>query len=89
MSKNQTVIEIDEDDFDFGFTAVGEDEIVNSELVSESENLRKRLHSVEKMILPLLQNLMKNPEKEMIKWPNRKEIIEKQITKLLALTRTN
>lgn len=82
MSKNN-----DEFDFDFGFTAVSEDEIVDPTLTSQAEDLKKRLQSVEKMILPLLQNLMKNPEKEMIKWPNRKEIIEKQIEKLLKITR--
>ena len=86
MAKNDNVMELD-DDFDFGFTAVGEDELVDKGLVSESEELKRRLKSVEKMILPLLQNLMKNPEKEMIKWPNRKEILEQQIKKLLELTR--
>lgn len=49
--------------------------------------VRERLKNVENMILPLLQNLAKNPEKVYIKWPNRKEIIEKQIEKFLTLTR--
>lgn len=49
--------------------------------------IRERLKSVENMILPLLQNLAKNPEKVYIKWPNRKEIVEKQIEKFLSLTR--
>lgn len=49
--------------------------------------IRERLKNVENMILPLLQNLAKNPEKVYIKWPNRKEIIEKQIEKFLSLTR--
>ena len=49
--------------------------------------IRDRLKKVEDMILPLLQNLAKNPEKVYIKWPNRKEIIEKQIEKFLELTR--
>tara|TARA_Y100000590_G_scaffold37274_1_gene40202 strand:+ start:502 stop:894 length:393 start_codon:yes stop_codon:yes gene_type:complete len=42
---------------------------------------------VEKMIMPLLYNLMKNPEDIYIKWPNRKEIIQKQISKIVAVTR--
>ena len=42
---------------------------------------------VEKMIMPLLYNLMKNPQDIYIKWPNRKEIIQKQITKIVAVTR--
>ena len=42
---------------------------------------------VEKMIMPLLYNLMKNPQDIYIKWPNRKDIIQKQITKIVAVTR--
>jgi hypothetical protein len=49
--------------------------------------VRTRLKKVEDMILPLLLNLAKNPEKVYIKWPNRKEIVEKQIEKFLELTR--
>lgn len=49
--------------------------------------VRERLKKVEEMILPLLTNLAKNPEKIYIKWPNRKEIIEKQIEKFLLITR--
>ncbi|SVA80629.1 uncharacterized protein METZ01_LOCUS133483 [marine metagenome] len=45
------------------------------------------LLKVEKMIMPLLYNLMKNPEDVYIKWPNRKEIIQKQINKIVAVTR--
>jgi len=42
---------------------------------------------VEKMIMPLLYNLMKNPQDIYIKWPNRKEIIQKQISKIVSITR--
>lgn len=49
--------------------------------------VKDRLKKVEDMILPLLMNLAKNPEKIYIKWPNRKEIIDKQIEKFLELTR--
>jgi hypothetical protein len=48
---------------------------------------KERLLQVEKLILPFLTNLTKDPEKVMIKWPNRKEVVEKQITKLLKITR--
>lgn len=48
---------------------------------------RERLKKVEDVILPLLYNLAKNPEKVYIKWPNRKDIIEKQIEKFLSITR--
>jgi hypothetical protein len=40
------------------------------------------------MILPLLQNLMKNPDKPYIKWENRAEKIAAQIDKITAITRS-
>lgn len=49
--------------------------------------LQKRLTDVEKLMMPLLVNLGKDPEKEYILWPNRKEQIDAQIEKLLKLTR--
>ena len=48
---------------------------------------KNNLLKVEKMIMPLLYNLMKNPEDIYIKWPNRKEIIQKQISRIVAITR--
>ena len=45
------------------------------------------LKKVEKLILPLLHNLMKNPENEYIKWPGRTTIVQKQINKIVAITR--
>ena len=42
----------------------------------------------EKLILPLLQNLMNNEDKEYIYWPNRKAIITSQIERLQKVTRT-
>jgi len=51
------------------------------------KDVKSRLLEIEKLIIPLLVNLMKNPEKETIKWPNRKPMIEKQVERILALTR--
>ena len=52
------------------------------------KDVKAKLSSLEKLILPLLVNLMKNPEKDTIKWPGRAPIIEKQIEKILAITRS-
>ena len=41
---------------------------------------------IEQLILPVLYNLMKNPEKDYIYWPNREEIITKQINKIKDVT---
>ena len=49
---------------------------------------KDRLIECEKLILPLLQNLMKNEEKEYIYWPNRKAIITSQIDRIQKVTRT-
>lgn len=49
--------------------------------------VRGKLQQVEQLILPLLYNLQKNPDKEYIHWPNRKDIIQKQIDKILQVTR--
>ena len=48
---------------------------------------KDRLIECEKLILPLLQNLMKNEDKEYIYWPNRKAIISSQIERLQKITR--
>ena len=81
-----TVMELD-DSNDFGFTFHDEEEIVTSSGVTdEVEVLKNRLRTVRKNYLPLLQHLAKDPDKPMIKWPNRKELLDKQINKLLQLT---
>lgn len=49
--------------------------------------VKTNLKELEQLIVPLLVNLMKNPEKEYIYWPNRKEKIQEQIDKVLSLTR--
>ena len=57
--------------------------------VEEIEKKRKdELLKLEKIIMPLLRNLQKNPDDVYIKWPNRKELIEKQIKKIVAITRS-
>lgn len=76
---------------DFGFTFANEDEMVEanpvySSLQEEVDDLKKRLAAVQAIFLPLLTNLAKDPDKPMIKWPNRKEVIDKQIAKLKSIT---
>ena len=46
-----------------------------------------KLKQVEQMVLPLLYNLLKNPDKEYIYWPKRTEIIQKQIQRILEITK--
>ena len=58
-------------------------------IMAQNEALyRGKLKELENLILPLLYNLMKNPDKAYIKWENRIEVIEKQIEKITAITRS-
>ena len=74
---------------DFGFSAVSEEEynsvIKNTE--QTADNYKARLQELEKMIVPFLTKLHSTGDKEYIYWPNRKPAIEKQIEKILQLTR--
>jgi hypothetical protein len=51
------------------------------------EYYKAKLTEVEGLILPLLYNLMKNPDKAYIKWENRVPVIQAQIDKITAITR--
>jgi hypothetical protein len=52
------------------------------------DECKAKLLEVEGMILPLLTNLMKNPQKEYIHWPSRAEKIQAQIDRITKATRT-
>ena len=85
---------------DFGFTAVDDDEVADpivqsykSQSDKSIDELAKtaqgKLLDVEKLIMPLLVNLLKDAEtKHYIKWPNRKAQLESFIQKLLTVTRS-
>ena len=51
------------------------------------EQYKQKLNKLELMIIPLLTNLKKNPEKEYIFWPNRTTVLDSQIEKIIAVTR--
>lgn len=65
------------DMFDFGFTAVNEEELEAVQKVSvAAESTEDKLHNLYNAIIPLLNNLKQNPEKDYILWPNRLEKVE-------------
>jgi flagellin-specific chaperone FliS len=65
------------DIFDFGFTAVDENELDSVQLQKNAAtSIEERLDSLYNAIIPLLTNLKKNPEKEYILWPNRLNKVE-------------
>jgi hypothetical protein len=91
MSKEKNIyIDLENQD-DFGFSFANEDEIIQkntdySSLQEQVDDLKQRLQALNKIFMPLLENLAQDPDKPMIKWPNRKTQIDKQIKKLKALT---
>lgn len=76
-------------DDDYGFTAESEEEYeaVIAEKEETVEEYKQRLEQLEKIILPFLTKLLKTADSPIIKWPNRKPVLEAQIQKILNLTR--
>jgi hypothetical protein len=66
-------------DDDFGFTAVDQ---IDTDL---DDGYRDRLYKMYNLIEPLINNLLKDADKEMIKWPNRKEKLEYFLAQLQEL----
>jgi hypothetical protein len=65
-----------------------QEQTLQTALVTAMEEKHKaKLKELEGLILPLLYNLMKNPDKPIINWPNREAVIKKQIEKIQAVTR--
>ena len=84
-----------DDDNDFGFSAVSEEELkalekkLAADVKAKTQQLenvettyRGKLEQLHKAIMPLLYNLQKNPDKEYIYWPNRSEKIKEFIAKV-------
>jgi hypothetical protein len=62
------------------------DEIEERKKELESKSKEKMIE-IEGLILPLLYNLIKSPDKNYIYWPDRKDKIETQIRKIISVTR--
>jgi len=87
-------MKLNEDD-DFGFSLVSEEEIKeyenkmlqevqqkHQEVVKSKEEIANKLQGMRAMIMPLLNNLMANPDKHYLYWPNRTDKIKAFIKKL-------
>ena len=76
---------------DFGFSFADEWEAAQPQVAQTTTTMEKaqseKMKALESLILPLLYNLMKNPEKPYIKWENRTQVIQEQINKITAITR--
>jgi hypothetical protein len=96
MNKNK----LDLSDFDFGFSAVDEQELevvqsVRKEVTASSDTAamwelqadewKDKANGLYSAIIPLLENLGKNEDKEYIYWPNRSIKIDQFKLKLQQL----
>ena len=66
--------------------------VLSDEMTDRKEELNDKwgtkMNEVEGLILPLLQNLAKDGDtREWIKWPNRTDLLNKQIDEIKAVTR--
>lgn len=72
------------DIFDFGFTAVDEQELESVQkattqldrVATTASSTQEKLDKLYNAVTPLLNNLKKNPEKEYILWPDRLAKVE-------------
>jgi hypothetical protein len=62
------------DEEDFGFSFVDTNEI--------KEQAKDKVQGLRDMIMPLLNNLMKDPEKDTILWPDREKKIKAFVKKM-------
>lgn len=79
--------------FDFGFTAVDAEELEEIQVLEqrakstmfEVESQKTKVEAMYSLILPLIENLLMDPNKSYIHWPNRKEKLELFKKKLLEV----
>lgn len=80
-----------DDIFDFGFTAVDENELEAvqqaTQVANDALTTQEKLDKLYNAVVPLLNNLKKNPEKEYILWPNRLAKVEQFETHLQSIYR--
>ena len=82
-------------DDDFGFSLVSEAELkAHEEMLKKkveeqsrvvkktADEMQSKLETLRDMIMPLLNNLAKDPDKEYILWPNRADKIQAFIKKV-------
>lgn len=72
---------------DFGFTAMDADELasVDTKIIEKTTSATEVVNKMDNFIRPLLENLMKDSDKDYIYWPNRTEILQKKIEELNSL----
>jgi folate-dependent tRNA-U54 methylase TrmFO/GidA len=88
MDKQETIL-----DFDFGFTAVDADELdvvrearqVAETTSATAESNAAKAQLIYDAVVPLLNNLKANPEKDYIYWPDRYDKLDAFADKLYQI----
>lgn len=81
--------ELQLDDFDFGFASVDEDTLKNGYIQEASQASQDKCQQMYNAILPLLNNLAKDADKNAyIHWPNRKQKLQEFKKKLEAILKS-
>ena len=88
MDKQETIL-----DFDFGFTAVNADELdvvreakqVSETTSATAESNAAKAQLIYDAVVPLLNNLKANPEKDYIYWPDRYDKLDAFADKLYQI----
>jgi hypothetical protein len=75
-----------DDDFDFGFTLMNENELdVVQETNEQMSEWERKAQTMYQMIQPLLKNLASDESKEYIYWPDRVQKIQQFQIKLKSI----
>ena len=95
---SKPIFSLEDEDNDFGFSAVSEDELKSLEnqlkqevtqketaLAKIEETYKGKLEQLYKTIMPLLKNLAKDSDKEYIYWPGRTQKMQQFIKKIDAI----
>ena len=69
-----------DDDWDFGFSDDLNDALATT--ADEAEKQKAKAQQIVDMIMPLLNNLKKNPDKPNIVWPDREKKINEFIKRM-------
>ena len=76
-------------DVDFGIDFTDDHTEVINQLSNSSNQANAKAQALYNAIIPLLNNLKKNPEKPNIVWPDRVKKIDEFIEKLDTILRSN
>ena len=77
-----------DDDFDFGFEFSDDLTETVNEKEQQAINAQNKAEAMYNAIMPLLNNLKKNPEKPNIVWPDREKKIDLFIKKLEGILKS-